>query len=154
MSHLRLVLAAARLVGLPAGAVDIEWVVVSDPGNAPDAGANWRNDAPGCGSVAGAPTVSRSARTARSTRAGTEWNEQISAADLGGGSGWGVRAGTLGPFGSANNLTASTTAAVNPTIEDVGFRVATLVPEPARVLLVLTDGLVLAAARRQRQPRK
>lgn len=45
-------LMAALLVALPAGAVDIEWVVVGDPGNAPDTASNCLNAPADCGSVA------------------------------------------------------------------------------------------------------
>jgi len=45
----RLLVLAALLVALPAGAVDIEWVLVGDPGNAPDTAANCY--AADCGSV-------------------------------------------------------------------------------------------------------
>jgi formylglycine-generating enzyme required for sulfatase activity len=58
MSHLLLLL-AALLVALSAGAVEIEWVLVGDPGNPPDTAANCLNDAPDCGSVDHAYYISK-----------------------------------------------------------------------------------------------
>jgi len=69
-----------------------------------------------------------------------EWNESAS------GSRRGVRGGSwvIDP----SLLAASVPADLSPTYENFvgGFRVASVVPEPAHVLLVLTGGIVLAAA--------
>ena len=59
----RLLVIAALLVALPAGAVEIEWVSVGDPGNAPDTATNCAGPNAGgaqdCGSVAGAYRISK-----------------------------------------------------------------------------------------------
>ena len=75
-----------------------------------------------------------------------EWNEQIV-----GSSNRGVRGGSWDT--TARDLAAPRAASGDPSAElqDLGFRVATLVPEPGKVLLVLTGGLVLAATPRQRR---
>ena len=46
-----LLLIAALLFAVPAAAVDIAYIAVRDPGNAPDTAANCLDDAPDCGSV-------------------------------------------------------------------------------------------------------
>jgi formylglycine-generating enzyme required for sulfatase activity len=48
----RLLVLAALLVALPAGAVEIDWAYVGNPGNAADTGANCFASAVDCGSVA------------------------------------------------------------------------------------------------------
>ena len=75
-----------------------------------------------------------------------EWNEQISGFS---GDQRGFRGG--GWEFLASDLAASDVGDFVPTSEgnDLGFRVARSVPEPGRLLLVLTGGLVLAGARRQ-----
>jgi Sulfatase-modifying factor enzyme 1 len=72
----------------------------------------------------------------------SEWNEQTFGAlrAIRGGA-WGS-----GPWGASNLVDADSTAE----FPDVGFRVARPLPEPARVLLGLTGGLVLGAVRRRR----
>jgi len=74
-----------------------------------------------------------------------EWNEQIVS-----GSGRGGRGGDWGY--SANALAASDRGNYGPTNENdfVGFRVASLVPEPGPGLLGMTAVLALAASRRRR----
>jgi formylglycine-generating enzyme required for sulfatase activity len=52
-------LIAVLLVALPAGAVNIEWVLVGDPGNAPDTAANCLNAPADCGSVADVYRISK-----------------------------------------------------------------------------------------------
>jgi hypothetical protein len=47
----RLLVVAALLVPLAGSAVTIDWVLVGDPGNAPDTASNCVNSAPNCGSV-------------------------------------------------------------------------------------------------------
>ena len=54
-----LLLIPALLLALPAGAVDIEWVLVGDPGNPPDTATNCLNDASDCGSVPYAYRISK-----------------------------------------------------------------------------------------------
>jgi sulfatase modifying factor 1 len=75
-----------------------------------------------------------------------EWNEQIVSGTLRGfrGGGWST---------PAAGLAASFWDADDPSYEDVdvGFRVASVVPEPTQALLVLTGGLVLAGIRRRRR---
>jgi formylglycine-generating enzyme required for sulfatase activity len=75
-----------------------------------------------------------------------EWNEQIFS-----GSDRVVRGGSW--LDLAAYFAASNELSPDPTLEvsSLGFRVASLVPEPGQVLLVLAGGLVLAAARRQRR---
>jgi formylglycine-generating enzyme required for sulfatase activity len=76
-----------------------------------------------------------------------EWIEEL---ESGGtftrprGGNWQDGAGNLGASASNYDNAASER-------DDYGFRVASLVPEPAQVLLVLTGGLMLALARRQRR---
>ena len=47
----QLLLLAALLVALPAGAVAVDWVHIGDPGNPPDTATNCLDAAPDCGSV-------------------------------------------------------------------------------------------------------
>jgi formylglycine-generating enzyme required for sulfatase activity len=92
--------------------------------------------------------------TASASRLGTfdqggsvwEWNEQIVE-----GSRRGVRGGSWDT--GAGELAASRASSADPSAEsqDLGFRVARLVPEPGKALLVLTGGLVLALVERQRR---
>jgi len=76
-----------------------------------------------------------------------EWNEQIVSGSTRGirGGGWGSSAGLLAASRRNNTL---------PTGEggDIGFRVASLVPEPGTSLLVMT-GLAGLAARQERRKR-
>jgi formylglycine-generating enzyme required for sulfatase activity len=58
MSHLLLLL-AALLVALPAGAVEIEWVYVGDSGNPPDTYSNCVSTDPNCGQVLYAYYISK-----------------------------------------------------------------------------------------------
>jgi sulfatase modifying factor 1 len=76
-----------------------------------------------------------------------EWNEQVP-------SGFAARSFRGGSWGdSASFLAASSPNYDSPEDENgvLGFRVARLVPEPAHALLVLTGGLLLSVARRQRR---
>jgi formylglycine-generating enzyme required for sulfatase activity len=72
-----------------------------------------------------------------------QWNEQFV------GSGRGTRGGSWNYYGFY--LAASYATAVTPTLEhgDIGFRVASLVPEPGTGLLVMTGLLGLAAQRKR-----
>ena len=75
-----------------------------------------------------------------------EWNEEITS-----GSARGARGGTW--FDPASGFAASYPDFWSATYEVsfVGLRVASAVPEPAQLLLVLTGGLALAAVRRKRR---
>jgi formylglycine-generating enzyme required for sulfatase activity len=106
-------------------------------------------DSANCGSVVGALTEVGAYALSESPY-GTfdqggnvwEWNEETA------GSGRGLRGGSWNfPAGF---LAASAPDQIDPKMgySHVGFRVATVVPEPANVFLALTGGLVLAAARR------
>lgn len=50
---------AALFIALPAGAVEIAWVYVGDPGNPPDTAINCLNDAADCGSLSYAYAISK-----------------------------------------------------------------------------------------------
>jgi len=75
-----------------------------------------------------------------------QWNEQSVVASI---SRWGIRGGGWNNYGSF--LAASNPNSALPTFETnyIGFRVASLVPEPGTGLLVMT-GLLGLAARRKR----
>jgi Sulfatase-modifying factor enzyme 1 len=74
-----------------------------------------------------------------------EWNEQIVVATA-----RGIRGGSW--LGDSLSLGAFSAISAGPTLEqeNLGFRVARPLPEPAQALLVLTGGFLLAVARRRR----
>ncbi len=116
---------------------------------APTATANSAN----CNFAVGAVTIV-GAYTGSASPYGTydqggnvhEWNEQ----KFVGGSGRGARGGALG--NSASSLAASSTSYAVSTAEQatIGFRVASLIPEPSTGLLVMTGLLGMAGWRRRR----
>jgi hypothetical protein len=75
-----------------------------------------------------------------------QWNEQ----SVSGGSYRGNRGGSF--FYNYPALAASDPGYIDPTVDrgDIGFRVASLVPEPTTGLLLMAGVLGLAAARRTR----
>jgi formylglycine-generating enzyme len=118
--------------------------------SAPGAGANRAN----CSGVVGDLTavgayMSSMSPTGTFDQSGNaqEWNESVI-----GGASRGLRSGSFGaghPFSLSASSRSSGNAAF-PGQEFVGFRVASVIPEPSTALLVGTGLLGLAAARRRR----